>query len=107
MRGPDSKKPNIDPVMLKDYTDTLIAKGPDDERWKNSPIYSKYKWVEYSEGAKDVGITVRYNDKRFGLLCNEPEFTMVANREWGLQRVYPEKDNRGRPAVKFEFDTKG
>lgn len=105
--APSGQAPSIEPTVLKDYTDTLLVKGPNDEIWRNSPRYSKYKWVLYDDDAKDIGITVRHNDKRFGLLCNELGFTMLADGTWGLQRVNPEKDHMGRLAVGFEFDIKG
>ncbi len=106
-QGKVTQNTDIDAILLKDLTDTLIAKGPDDEIWGNSELYSKYKWLEIADSTKDTDIVVRHNGKRYALLSNEPEFIMLANREWGLQRVYAEKDNRGKPAIKFEFDIKG
>jgi RNA polymerase sigma-70 factor (ECF subfamily) len=99
--------PFIEPTVLKDYTDTLLAKGPDDQIWGSSQYYSKYKWVAYGNDAEGTGITVSYNGKRFGLLCNEPKFTMLADHKWGLQKAYVTQDGRGEPAIKYEFDTKG
>ena len=85
----------------------MIVKGADDEIWRNSHLYSKYRWLEIADSAKDTHIVVRHNEKRYGLVSNEEEYVMRPDMGWGFESVYPEKDNRGRPIVGFKFDRKG
>ncbi|HUT28816.1 MAG TPA: M56 family metallopeptidase [Sedimentisphaerales bacterium] len=106
-QGPQGKHPAITPGILKDYIETLKAKGPDNEIWEDSGFYSKYRWIEIHDLMEDLPITALHDGKRYGLLCNFSAYVMLADGRWGLVKVEKGQDSRGRPDVVFTFDEKG
>lgn len=51
---PSEQQPSVSGLVIKDLSDTLIAKGADDEIWRNSELFSEYRWLEIADSTKNT-----------------------------------------------------
>ncbi|NLE30201.1 MAG: hypothetical protein GX629_11085, partial [Phycisphaerae bacterium] len=91
----------LDDSEKEKYIKQLAAEGPMVGRERKDV----YQWYETS--IEDYGRIVKeYQGKRYMLLSNQPEKTMLPET-WGLRSVSETKDAKDNPAISFEFDDTG
>ena len=92
----------------RSYRDELATKGPEAGRRRNAP----YLWFALAGDREGYGgyVTGDYGGKRYVLLYNQPGYMMLHEtgpNSWSLSKAYYTNDERGAPAVGFEFDEAG
>ncbi|MCD6175568.1 MAG: HEAT repeat domain-containing protein [Planctomycetes bacterium] len=92
----------------------LTTEQAEEVSWPQSDL-AGHKWIPIKNKENDDQQWPWYTDLPFRiientiylLVSNEVNETMLADGSWGLQKVYPKKDTRGRSVVGFDFDNKG
>ena len=95
--------------IVKRYIKTLEEKGP--QAASNSEFaWFSASWFYMKQGMGSIIfdlVMANYKNQPYLLLSNKEPNIMLANRTWGLEKVYTTTGVMGRPAVGFEFDENG
>ncbi len=109
---PGSEKdrgPVLSPEEYARYRKELADQGPLPGRTGGK----LYQWFPLRKRTDEISmdlVTGEYVGKKYILLCNEPGLTMLQGRgedRWSLNKAFPDRDDKFRPAVGFQFNRRG
>ncbi len=91
------------------YMSQLAGQGPTTRPNQDE----KYLWFPIRNTCRMLApnlIVGKRGDKKYILLFNQPEYTMLndpRNPSWSVSSAHPERDERGKPSVYFNLDERG
>ncbi|MGA2094064.1 MAG: protein translocase subunit SecD, partial [Sedimentisphaerales bacterium] len=109
---PTRGHPDVDSAKMKEYEETLKAKGP---KYASD---NQYVWVEVEDpqhwhsgdSAGRPAITAQFGSKLYVLASNKKDEAVLHTgqaKDWKLVRSSPGQDQQGRRSIDFELDERG
>jgi len=84
-----------------------VAEYKLDDPEKSRKSGRPYAWFELHAKEPTNLIYRDYLDRRYVLLCNAPDGTMLDVGLWGLKQIATGKDSQGQPCISVEFNDDG
>jgi len=107
---PDSRR---EPSLTRDRHDAYLGELSDHGPLPGRNRNDEYQWFELRRKIERLAgdmVVGTYAGKKYVLLCNSPDLTMLHDRKkrsWALTDAFPDRDQQGRRGVGFMFDGRG